>query len=167
MKLLIPKTIKVDNLELDQQLREIRHSLQVIQDKFNSLKFRDTISGWNWYNAAINLTAQKMDREFDGNAGSGPTEWVALRPGWVSGVSGRLLANITAGNIRFLVFKNGSPTGAYLEMTKGSKKFVTFTENQFTFIEGDLLDLRMTTNSTWAPTTSEILAEIEVTYAIG
>jgi hypothetical protein len=61
------------------------------------------------------------------------------------------------------VYKNGSGTGLTAVVTF-TETFEATTQASGTdaFVAGDVLDVRITTNSLWLPTTADVYAAIEI-----
>ena len=123
--------------------------------------YRQTIDGWYQDNVAASQTAVALARLA---AGASPTVWIAPRDGSVTGVMVKSNAARTAGTLTIEVFKNGVATGltAVLDGTNTTTKFTSQAKDTDTFVVGDELDPRITTDAGWLPVTADIRASIEV-----
>lgn len=141
----------------------IRSSNNNVDDPQNYGGFRETLDGWTQDNVAANQAAVALVRWT--SAGTGfSTRWLALRPGSVTGVAVRSSLPRTAGTLQATVYNNGASrfTTAILDGTNPSFKATTQSKGVITFVAGDLLDIRITTDAGWLPITAKITASIEV-----
>jgi len=98
--------------------------------------------------------------------GSAVQSWIAPRDGWVKDIWLSLDTARTAGTITLAVFKNGSQLGTITAVIDGSisntYKLTQADNRALPFNAGDKLDLRITTSGTFAPTTVNLRAGMEV-----
>lgn len=123
------------------------------------------VDGWYQNNVAASQTAVVLTR------GPGPSAgnvWVAPRAGNL--VQVRVWSNEarTAGTLTVEVYLNGVATGltAVLNATDTTFK-ATAQDPADPFVAGDRLDIRITTDGTWAPTTADIVAGLMVELVDG
>lgn len=125
--------------------------------------FAHTIHGWY----QDNVTASQTNVELTHAAG----RWTAVRAGSVLGVVVHATEARTAGTLTVDVFKNtglagaaGSSIGltAVLNGTDTSRKATTQAKDTDTFAAGDEIYAVVTTDGSWAPTTSDIRVSILV-----
>jgi hypothetical protein len=92
-----------------------------------------------------------------------PNTWVAKRAGSITGVSAALSAAITTGTITVKVFKNGVASGLSSAITAtNAKGYATAAIGTYTFVAGDLIDIRITTTADLDPLTLDLTATVEV-----
>lgn len=105
---------------------------------------------------------------FFGNASVTPLQVpiVTVRAGSITGISVALSAARTGGTATFEVWKNGVATGltVVINGTNTQYHYTTQAAGTDTFVAGDRLDVRYTTDGSWAPT-AYAEASIEVTYS--
>jgi pectate lyase-like protein len=122
---------------------------------------RQTIDGWYQDNVASSQAAVVLLRSAaTGIAGS----FVMPRSGSITGIVVKSTAARTNGTLTVEVYKAGSSTGltAVLNGTNATFKATTQAKDLNTFVAGDELDVRITTDGRWAPTTAGIRASIEI-----
>jgi hypothetical protein len=121
------------------------------------------VEGWYYDNLTAALAATEMTR-----AGG---RWMAVRPGSVTGVGFSSNVARSGGTATVTVYKNtglagaaGSTTGlsATLDATNTSRKATTQGTNLDTYAAGDELYLVITSDASWAPTTADVRAALEV-----
>jgi hypothetical protein len=121
------------------------------------------VEGWYYDNLTAALAATEMTR-----AGG---RWMAVRPGSVTGVALSTNDARAAGTATATVYKNtglagaaGSTTGlsATLDATNTSRKATTQGTSLDTYAAGDELYLVITSDASWAPTTADVRAALEV-----
>lgn len=122
---------------------------------------RFDVSGWNQSNVAASQTAVIVQR-FD--SGTGPNEWIPVRDGYLTGIVVKSNEARTAGTLTVEAFVNGTGTGltAVLDGTNTTSKATTQAWGADAFSAGDSVDVRITTDGSWAPTTADILVSLEV-----
>jgi len=120
------------------------------------------LEGWWQDDVAASQTDVALTRA--GTGAAFPTVWVAPRPGHILGVSVKANAARAAGTLTVTVFKNGSTTGltAVLDAVNTTSKSTYQGAGLDTFVVGDELDIRITTDGGWLPTTADVRATIEV-----
>jgi hypothetical protein len=131
--------------------------------------FRQLLEGWWQDNVAASQTAVVLSRWASGT--TAPFAAVMLRAGSITGVYVLLNDTRAAGTLTVEVFKNGSGTGltAVLDGTNTSFKATTQAKGLDTFVAGDSVDVRVTTDGSWGASTipgtdADIRAGIEVSY---
>jgi hypothetical protein len=122
--------------------------------------FRQAIDGWYRDDAAASLTAVVMSRL----AGTGDNAFIPPRAGSITGICVQSNAARTAGTLTVEVYKGGSATGltAVLDGTNTTFKATTQAKDLDTFVAGDKLDIRITTDAGWLPVTADIRASMEI-----
>lgn len=114
-----------------------------------------------------NVTASQTNVQlnvFDGG-GATPRDYVLpVRAGSITGVVVRTSTGRTAGTLTVEPTVNAAGTGltAVLNGTNTITKATTQAAGSDTFVAGDKLGVRITTDGTWAPTTDDIEVYIEV-----
>lgn len=116
-----------------------------------------------WYQD--NVTANQTDVLLTRLVGAAPDAWIAPRAGrivsvWVYSSEAR-----SAGTLTIEVFKNGTQFGTVsVSLNATYTTFdVRYVKRQtLPFAAGDRLDLRITTDGSWAPTTADVRAGLEV-----
>jgi hypothetical protein len=123
--------------------------------------YRQTVEGWYQDNVAANQTAVTLARN-DGATLTGV--WIAPRPGSVTAVSVKSNAARSAGTLTVEVYKGGVATGLTAVLDDDPTTFAATTQAKDTdaFVAGDELDIRITTDASWAPVTADIRACLEV-----
>lgn len=123
--------------------------------------FRQLIDGWYQDNVAANQAAVELTRLA---AGTNPNTFIPVRAGSILGVAVYSNAARSAGTLTVEVFKNGTGTGltAVLDATNTTFKATTQAKDTDTFAAGDRLDIRITTDASWAPTTADVRATLEI-----
>lgn len=125
--------------------------------------YRQTIDGWYQENAAASQTDVALTRL--ATTTEVPTRWIAVRAGSVTGVNVKSNAARIAGSLTIKVFKNGTVLGtltAVLDGTNTTFKATTQAKDTDTFVAGDELELRVTTDGSWSPVTADIRAALEI-----
>lgn len=124
--------------------------------------YRQTLDAWYQDNVAASQAAAIIGRYSVGIAFG--TQWVAPRPGSITGVSVKSNAARTAGTLTITVFKNSVSTGltAILDGANTIFKATNQAKDLTTFVPGDLIDARVTTDAGWLPITADIAVSIEV-----
>jgi hypothetical protein len=125
--------------------------------------YRQTIDGWYYENAAANLNNQVMNRL--AGTTNNATGWIAPRAGSVTGIAVHSNAARTGGTLTAKVFKNGAQLGALTAVLDGTNttfKATTQAKDTDNFNAGDILDIRIATDSGWSPTTADIRGVLEV-----
>lgn len=119
--------------------------------------------GFGEDNLAASLTDSQLYRTIQGVQLQIPT--VTTHAGSIIGISVASSEARTAGTATFEVFKNGIGTGltTVLDATDTQYAFGVQAEGVDTFAAGDRIDVRVTTDGSWAPTT----ADVEVSVTIG
>jgi hypothetical protein len=109
-------------------------------------------------NVAASQTAVILS---DGVSGRGP---ISVRPGSILAIGVRSSEARTAGTLTVEVYKNGAATGltAVLDATNTTVKVTTQARDTDTFIAGDQIAARVTTDASWAPTTADIDVTVEI-----
>ena len=125
--------------------------------------FRQNIGGWVQENVAASQAAVPLARFATNNPIS---RWTAPRAGSITAVSVWFSAALTAGGadaFKVDVWKNGVATGWTLSVGSGSQSGqATAAKDTITFAAGDTLDVRITTTATFAPTTTDVVVDVEV-----
>lgn len=126
--------------------------------------YRQTIDGWTQNNVAASQTSVVMVRWTTTGTGFA-TQWLAIRPGSITGIGVKSNAARSAGTLTVTAHINGSATAlaAVLDGTNTTSKSTTQARGVDNFVAGDVLDIRITTDGSWAPTTADITASLEVT----
>jgi hypothetical protein len=125
--------------------------------------FRQTIDGWYQENVAASQTDVALTRL--ATTTEAPTRWIAVRAGSMTGVNVKSNEARVAGTLTVKVFKNGAALGtltAVLDGTNTAFKATTQAKDVDAFAAGDELELRITTDGSWSPTTADIRASLEI-----
>ena len=125
----------------------------------------DSLVGFVRVNVAAGLTAVQLGRSTKDN-GDFVLPVVVDRAGSIIGVSVASAEARSAGTLTVEVYKNGVATGltAVIDGTNTQYGYGTQAVGSDTFTARDRLDVRVTTDGTWAPTTADIEAKITVGY---
>ncbi len=102
---------------------------------------------------------------FCGVTSLGTAAFVAMRDGSVTGLSVKLNAAAAGSSIIFGVYKNGTIINASAIVTiatSGTSAHATFTLGSYTFVAGDVLDVRVRTGSGWSATSADAAVMVEV-----
>ena len=96
------------------------------------------------------------------------TGFVATRAGSLVGLSASLSGAAAGSNLIVGVYKNGTILDALTIVTLASgtsdtKKNGTFTAGAYTFVAGDVIDVRVRSGSGWSATTADLAAFVEIT----
>ncbi len=102
-------------------------------------------------NISTGLSAQKLSR-FDSGLTIGT---VVLFSGQIVGMSWVANASKTAGTCSFAAYADDTATGATLTWSSGASASTVFPPGKYTFQGGAVLDVRITTNGSFAPTTAD------------
>lgn len=123
---------------------------------------RKSFDGWFQDDVAANQSAVALTRFSNGAAFT--TKAFPIRSGSLVAVWVRSSEARTAGTLTVEVFKNGSTTGltAVLDGTNTTFKVTTQAADLDTHVAGDDYDIRITTDASWAPTTADIRAGLEI-----
>lgn len=111
---------------------------------------------WRQTNASASQTAVALTRS-DGTV-------LALRHGFLTGLAVKSNEARTAGTLTVEVYIGGVASGlsAILNATDTTFAVETSPEGLIPISAGDELDIRVTTSGTWAPTTADIVATLEL-----
>ncbi len=110
-------------------------------------------------------TAQQL--YVGGTSGLSTCGYVAPRAGSLTALSAHLSGAAAGSNAVVYVYKNGSLLDATAIVTLASatsdtKARGTFTQGSLTFAAGDVIDVRVRTNSSWSATTVDLAAFLEI-----
>lgn len=116
-------------------------------------------------NLATNQSAVAVGRVGNGDL----TGAAALRAGSVVGIAVHSSAGRTAGTAQFWVTKNGTTLGsmtATLNATDATYVVATAAKDAsgLTFVAKDRIGVKVTTSTTWAPTTADISVDVHTEY---
>lgn len=127
-------------------------------------KSRQTVDGFYANAVAASVTAQVLTR----NGAAGPQAHLPVQSGSVTGVAVYSDAAVAAGTLTVEVFVNGVGTGltAELNTTDTQLKIATQAAGIDTFVGGDRIDIRFTTNPAFLPITANIIASLEITHVL-
>jgi len=114
------------------------------------------LTGFGEDNLAASLTNSQLFRNVQGIEAQIPV--VVTRAGAIVGLAVAASEVRTAGTATFEVFLNGVATGltAVLDATDTQYAFATQADTADPFVAGDRIDIRVTTDGTWAPTTVDV-----------
>lgn len=96
--------------------------------------------------------------------------WVAPRDGSLTALSAALSGAAAGSNAILGVYKNGVLMNALTIVTLASatsdtKAYGTFTRGTYTFVAGDVIDVRIRTGTGWSATTADLGVAVEVDVA--
>lgn len=128
---------------------------------------RQVCDDWYQDNVAASQTDVALAREGDGVWASLDGKMLTVRAGSITGVAVKIsdaADTCSAGTATVEVTKNGSGVGltAVLDATNNRYKATTQAKDADTFAAGDELGLKITTDGSWAPTTADIRAILEI-----
>lgn len=114
------------------------------------------INSW----AKSDIAASQSSASFDAFnvAALGPYLYRAVYPGDVLGITVSCSATITAGQIDVEIWINGVDSGFGISLNSGTFKVGTFATGDMPYVQDDSIELRFTTDGSWAPTTNDIVA---------
>ena len=114
------------------------------------------VGGFGEDNLAASLTDSQLYRNIQGVTAQSPL--VVDRTGSIIGIAVASTEARTAGTATFEVFKNGTGIGLTTTLDATDTQYNTATQagGVDTFVAGDRLDVRVTTDGTWAPTTADV-----------
>lgn len=120
------------------------------------------LAGFGEDNLAASLTNSQLYRNVQGIEAQIPL--VMSHEGAIVGLAVASSEARTAGTATFEVYKNGAATGltAVLDATDTQYASSTQAASLDTFVAGDRLDVRVTTDGSWAPTTADVEAVVSV-----
>ena len=120
------------------------------------------IVGFGEDNLAASLTDSQLYRNVQGVALQVPV--VVSHSGDIIGVTVASSEARTAGTATFEVFKNGTGTGLSVVLDGTDTQYAAAAQatGLDTFASGDRLDVRVTTDGSWAPTTADVEASIVI-----
>lgn len=123
--------------------------------------YRQSYDGWYADNVGVGEGPTQMSRFANG---TDVDEVFLPRAGSITGVWVHSDEARTAGTLTVEVYKNGAGVGltAVLDGTNTTFKATTQAKDTDTFVAGDQLDLRFTTDGSWAPGSADIRAGLEV-----
>lgn len=101
-----------------------------------------------------------------GGAAAVVVGWVASRAGSLTALSASLSGNAAGSDLIVGVYKNGAIMNVLTVVTVTSGTAVartTFTAGTYTFVAGDIIDVRIRTSSSWSATTVDLGVGVEVT----
>lgn len=122
----------------------------------------DQITGFGEDNLAASLTDSQLYRNVQGVEAQIPV--VMDRAGDILGIAVASSEARTGGTATFEVYKNGVATGLTVTLDGTNTQYNSATQAAGTdsYVAGDRLDVRVTTDGTWAPTTADVEAVIIV-----
>jgi hypothetical protein len=110
---------------------------------------------------AASLTNVQLNRSVDGEA-----RQLSVSPpfrGSIVGISFRSTGSKTAGTATWTVFKDGVTTGATLTWEDAmASNYTSFPRGTYPFSAGNSLDIRITTNGSYAPLTNDVIVDLYV-----
>lgn len=120
------------------------------------------IVGFGEDNLSASLTNAQLYRNVQGVEVQLPV--TMARGGSIVGVAVAASATRSAGTATFEVFKNGSATGLTCVLNGTDTQYASASQgvDLDTFVAGDRLDIRVTTDASWSPTTSEVEGTITI-----
>ena len=92
--------------------------------------------------------------------------WVAPRAGSLTALSVSLSAVAAGSTIRVGVYKNGTIMNALtiVDVAAAAQTgYTTFVAGTYTFVAGDVIDVRIMTSSAWSATTADLGVAVEIT----
>lgn len=109
-------------------------------------------------NVAASLTDQIINTPTTNN------RHLAMRAGSVLGIAVRSNEARTAGTLTVEVFINGAATGltAVLDTTNTTVKVTVQARDLDTFVAGDYIEVKVTTDASWLPVTADIDVVVEI-----
>lgn len=120
---------------------------------------------WGRTNLAASLTASALVFDYGQAAQTAAGSRIPMpNAGVITGVIVAGSAVRTAGTATFIVYKNNAATAVTGIIDATNTQFVASTGGTVTFVAGDILDIRVTTNAAFAPTTLEFGAMIVVAF---
>jgi len=125
--------------------------------------YRQTVDGWYQENVVASQTDVALARL--ATTTDNPAAWIAPRAGSVTAIAIHSNAARTNGTLTAKVFKNGSVFGsltAVIDGTNTTFKATTQAKDTSTFAAGDRLEVRITTDGSWTPTTADVRGVLEV-----
>lgn len=125
------------------------------------MRHRSHLDGWYYDNVGAGTAATQMVRFANG---ADVDEVYFPRAGSITGVWVHTNDPRTAGTLTVEVYKNGVATGltAVLDGTNTTFKATTQAAALDTFVAGDQLDIRFSTDAGWTPIAADIRAGLEV-----
>ncbi len=125
-----------------------------------SAAIHDIITGFGENNLAASLTNSQLYRQVQGDQIQLPV--VVSFDGSVVGISVAASEARTAGTATFEVFINDVATGltVVLNVTNTQYFYSSQALGLDTFVAGDRIDVRVTTDASWAPVTSDVEASV-------
>lgn len=120
------------------------------------------LTGFGEDNLAANLTNSQLYRNTQGVETQIPT--VTTHSGDIVGIAVASSEARSAGTATFEVFKNGTGTGLTTVLDGTDTQYASASQalGLDTFVAGNQLDIRVTTDGSWAPTTAEVEAVIVI-----
>ena len=137
---------------------------------FSCGKDNDLVTlAWAETNLAASQTALQMDRPDSTGLNTTTSEAYMPYAGNIVGLEVGGGAARTAGTATFEVYKNGGATGltVVIDGTNTQYNRTTQASGSDTFVAGDYIDVRETTDGTWAPTTAEWVATVWIEMDAG
>ena len=121
------------------------------------------IEGFGEDNLAASLTNSQLYRNIQGIEAQLPV--VMSRAGSIVGLSVASSEARTAGTATFEVYKDGTATGLTAVLNAIDTQYVDASQaaSLDTFVAGNRLDVRVTTDGSWAPATADVEAVITIT----
>lgn len=121
---------------------------------------------WFQNNVAANQSAVILARADHAGTtvAANPDKLIIGRDGSITGVWARVSVARSAGTATIEVYLNGAATGLTAVLDGTDTQFAATTQviGTDTFVAGDRIDLRITTDGSWAPTTTDLRAGVEV-----
>lgn len=120
------------------------------------------MSGFGEDNLAASLTNSQLYRNVQGIQFQTPI--VTSHSGDIVGLTVASSEARTAGTATFEIYKNGTGIGLTVVLDATNPQYVAASQAAAldTFVSGDRLDVRVTTDGSWAPTTADVEASIVI-----
>lgn len=143
----------------DTNKKELQGDLSATGDLDCAGGYRQTFDGWYQANVPANQSAVAL-----GRMGGAWDSLIVPRAGSLTAICVRSNEARTAGTLTVEICKNSVATGltAVLNGTDTQFKSTTQAKDTDTFVAGDLIDVKITTDASWAPTTADIRVTIEL-----
>ncbi len=123
---------------------------------------RQVVDGW--YRDDLRARRSALPLNGTGGAGAFPNAWIAPRAGSLVGLAVKSNEARRGGILTVEVYRNGAPTGLKATLDQGSPAFAAgeVPPGATPFAGGDEIDVRVTTDAAWSPTTASVRASLEV-----
>lgn len=140
------------------RIDELERRVRAAERRTSELGSRLLLDGWRRTDVAASLSAVAVNR-FAESADSGLIMPVSFA---IRGLLVSLNAARTAGTLAAVVYVAGSATALQADFNAENTQYAYVTSTTITADRGEVVDIRLTSDGSWAPTTADLWAALIV-----